>query len=128
MPFYIWHPQLCVLKVQALVTSLIIPALTGGNETNIFLVSANNPRYGFYNWSDAGWYGGKVHEGDPCFIVNVTVRNDYTDPILGDSPLNGTYYEYVSLTALIFTISKVKLTQWMLPTQLIEFGVVTGFL
>jgi hypothetical protein len=62
-----------VLKVQALVTSLIILALKGGMKLTSFL-----------------------------FLQIVTVRNDYTDSILEDSPLNGTYYEYVSLTAYLY--------------------------
>ena len=61
------------------------PSFKGEKETMIFLVSTDNPRYGFYNWSDDEWWGGEVHEGDPCFIVNVTARNDYTtDPIWTD--------------------------------------------
>jgi hypothetical protein len=80
------------------------PEFKGGNETMIFLVSADNPRYGLYKWNDSEWNGGKgeVHEGDPCFIVDVTVRNDYTDPIITDDPLNGTFYEYVSLTTYLY--------------------------
>ena len=78
------------------------PSFKGEKETLIFLVSADNPRYGVYNWTDWEWRSVEVHKGDPCFIVNITVRNDYTDPILIDSPLNGTYYEYVWLTAYIY--------------------------
>ena len=48
------------------------PSFKGEKETMIFLVSTANPRYGFYNWTDSKWWGGEVHEGDPCFIVNVT--------------------------------------------------------
>ena len=44
------------------------------NESRIFLEAAT-PRYGYYkNQTDAG-----VQKGYPCFIVNVTVRNDYTE-------------------------------------------------
>ena len=58
---------------------------SNNEETMIFLVSTAHPRYGFYNWSDDEWWGGEVHEGDPCFIITVTVRNDYTtDPIWTD--------------------------------------------
>jgi hypothetical protein len=77
---------------------------TSSSETLIFLVSTDNPRYGVYKWSDAQWNGGEVHEGDPTFIVNVTVRNDYTkDPISTDedSP-PGMYNKYVKLTAILF--------------------------
>ncbi|MFC1487833.1 hypothetical protein ACFLRN_09140 [Thermoproteota archaeon] len=78
--------------------------LSSSSETMIFLVSTDNPRYGFYEWIDAEWYGGEVSEGDPCFIVNVTVRNDYTtDPIWTDedSP-SGMYNKYVQLTAYLY--------------------------
>jgi len=78
------------------------PGFNEGNETMIFHISTDKPRYGFYNWNDTKWYGGEVNEGDPCFIVNVTIRNDYTDPIIEDSPLNGTFYEYVSLTTYLY--------------------------
>jgi len=88
----------------------------GEEETMIFLVSTDNPRYGFCNWSYTGYgYGAEINEGDPCFIVNVTVRNDYTtDPLWTDEdfPLD-LYNNHVKLTA-IFTISKVELTQLML--------------
>ena len=69
------------------------PSFKGEKETMIFLVSTDNPWYGFYNWSDDEWWGGEVHEGDPCFIVNVTVRNDYKEPISTDedSPFYGEY-------------------------------------
>ncbi len=73
-------------------------------ETMIFLVSTDNPRYGSYKWSDNEWFGGEVHEGDPCFIVNVTVRNDYTtDPLWtdADSP-SGLYNNHVKLTAILY--------------------------
>jgi hypothetical protein len=77
---------------------------TSSSETLIFLVSTDNPRYGVYEGSDAQWSGGEVHEGDPCFIVNVTVRNDYTkDPLSTDedSP-PGMYNKYVKLTAYVY--------------------------
>ena len=81
------------------------PGFKGGNETLIFLVSADNPRYGFCNWSYSGyWDDAEVNEGDPCFIVNVTVRNDYTtDPIWTDenSP-PGLYNNHVKLTAYLY--------------------------
>jgi hypothetical protein len=56
-----------------------VPDLYGNSsETNIFLVAADNPRYGCYNESYQRWDGGEVHTGDPCFIIDITVRNDYT--------------------------------------------------
>jgi len=77
----------------------------GEEETMIFLVSTDNPRYGFYNWSYTGYgYGAEINEGDPCFIITVTVRNDYTkDPIWTDedSP-SGMYNNHVKLTAHLY--------------------------
>ena len=78
---------------------------SNNEETMIFLVSTDNPRYGSYNWSYTGYgYGAEVHEGDPCFIVNVTVRNDYTtDPLWTDEdfPLD-LYNNHVKLTAHLY--------------------------
>jgi hypothetical protein len=70
-------------------------------ETMIFLVSTDDPRYGFYNWSDSNW---DVHERAPCFIVNVTVRNDYTtDPLWTDTDSPpGLDNKYVKLTAHLY--------------------------
>jgi hypothetical protein len=75
-----------------------------GNETRIFLDSAI-PSYGKYPFHNATGYPGKpdIHAGDTCFIVNVTVRNDYSsqNPLpsggFGDIGSNGT--AFVALTA-----------------------------
>jgi len=75
-----------------------------GNKTKIFLVSTDNPRYGFCNWSYSAVGGIEVQTGDPCFIVNVTVRNDYTtDPVwtYEDCP-PGLYNNHVKLTAYLY--------------------------
>lgn len=45
------------------------------NESRIFLVDAS-PRYGYYKNQTSS---GRIRKGDPCFIINVTVRNDYTE-------------------------------------------------
>ncbi len=46
--------------------------------SKIYLVSAT-PRYGHHpGVSGVTTTTPLVHEGDPCFIINVTVRNDYT--------------------------------------------------
>jgi len=74
-----------------------------GNETKIFLVSTDNPRYGVYNWRYTG-YGAEINEGDPCFIVSVTVRNDYTTNSIfidEDSPF-GLINNHVKLTANLY--------------------------
>jgi hypothetical protein len=70
-------------------------------ETEIFLLSTENPRYGSYKWNNTNW---DFYEGDPCFIVNVTIRNDYTKNQLWsdeDSPL-GLYNNHVKLTAILY--------------------------
>ena len=51
-----------------------------GYETKFFLVSAT-PRYGYYRATfrvlsiPSSW----IHKGDPCFIINFSLRNDYTE-------------------------------------------------
>lgn len=73
-----------------------------GEETKIFLVSTDNPRYGFCNWSYSALGGNDVHMGDSCFIVNVTIRNDYTtDPIWTDENSPNLYNNHVKLTTLL---------------------------
>lgn len=75
-----------------------------GNKTKIFLVSTDNPQYGFCNWSYNSLGGIEVQNGDPCFIVNVTVRNDYTTaPVwtYEDSP-SDLYNNHVKLTAILY--------------------------
>lgn len=51
----------------------------GGNETKVLLL-ASNLRYGVY---DRDFHQlmceHEVKKGDPCVIVNVTIRNDYTE-------------------------------------------------
>lgn len=98
-----------------------VPTNLVGNETKIFLVSTDNSRYDDYNWNDSRWDGGEVHEGDPCFIVNVTVRNDYTTAPLwtdADSPL-GMYNKYVKLTAYLYNqqdrVDSVDVTYPIIP-------------
>ena len=56
------------------------------NETRIFL-EAVSPRYGYYKNQTSG---GIMQKGVPCFIVNVTIRNDYTE----DSPPPTNQQEY----------------------------------
>jgi hypothetical protein len=54
---------------------------SSSNATKIFLVSAE-PRYGYWTQNDThmDWFsnGPVIHKGDPVFVVNLTVRNDYT--------------------------------------------------
>ena len=56
-----------------------------GYETKFFLVHAT-PRYGYYRADfrvvsiPSSW----IHKGDPCFIINFTLRNDYTEKEIQD--------------------------------------------
>ena len=74
-----------------------------GNKMEIFLVSTENPWIGFCNWSYSAGGDVEVQKGDSCFIVNVTVRNDYTDPIwtYEDAPRD-LYNNHVKLTAHLY--------------------------
>lgn len=54
---------------------------SSGNVSKIFLVSAE-PRYGYWTQNDThmDWFtnGPVIHKGDQVFVVNATIRNDYT--------------------------------------------------
>jgi hypothetical protein len=85
--------------------------LNGNNGTGgIFLISAT-PSYGTYPYGDTEGYGEKpdVHRGDPCFIVNVIVRNDYSpqNPLrlegFGDWAAKG--QAFVALSAKLYDIN-----------------------
>jgi hypothetical protein len=56
-------------------------AFSYGNESKIFLISAE-PKYDYWTQNDThmDWFanGPVVHRGDPVFVVNLTIRNDYT--------------------------------------------------
>ncbi len=71
------------------------------NETKVFLEAAN-PRYGYYkNVTN----GGAFPKGVPCFIVSVTVRNDYTnnDP----PPTNHLDYNFSRYGYYIYFVASV---------------------
>lgn len=86
------------------------------NTTKIFLVSAV-ATYGYWQQDDAqisypllGSYALVIHKGDPCLIINVTVRNDYTQQDAGNSDNSGAsignqtgnYASYIVLRASLF--------------------------
>jgi hypothetical protein len=56
-------------------------AFSSGNESKIFLESAK-ASYSFWSLDDThiDWFtnGPIIHKGDPVFIINATLRNDYT--------------------------------------------------
>jgi hypothetical protein len=83
----------------------------GGNESKIFVVSAN-ASYGAYPGPTVtsppyvnDTFGTAEH-GEPCVIINVTLRNDYSSDYL---PPNGDTYQsnstmvYLGLTAYLFS-------------------------
>lgn len=75
-----------------------IPDLFGNSsETRIFLAEAN-PRYGYYNETvhPSNPDYPEVHKGDPVFIINVTLRNDYTE----DNPPPGGF-DYNNASTII---------------------------
>ena len=84
--------------------------------TKIFLVSAT-ARYDYWRSNDtqisyplSGPYAFIIHQSDPCFVINVTVRNDYTSEDAGDSldynaPISnftGSYESFIVLKAYLY--------------------------
>jgi hypothetical protein len=84
--------------------------LGANNQTKIFLITAI-PSYGTYPFDDTKGYGVKpdIHHGDPCFIINVTVRNDYSpqNPLpfggFGDWAAKG--MAFVALSAKLYDVN-----------------------
>ena len=82
-----------------------------GNESRIYVVSAN-ASYGYYPFPTVTFppffNSNKTYvakNGEPCVIINVTLRNDYSiqNPAPNPSSLNNTTTEvYVSLTSKLF--------------------------
>ena len=79
-----------------------------GSETRIFLVSAT-PTYGPYPGPSVSQMGGTpgVKKGESCFIINVTLRSDYTAE--NPPPFQNIFNvinpdAYLFLTAQIFNI------------------------
>ncbi|MGA2385435.1 MAG: hypothetical protein ABSG33_02760 [Candidatus Bathyarchaeia archaeon] len=108
-----------------------------GNITRIFVVSTNLSS-GFYPYptrSAMGQQGGPpvVEKGEPCVIINVTVRNDYSAqyPPPAQFLNNPTpAFAYVFLTAKIFSgnneINATDLTQVGLPPDSLSFAGLNG--
>jgi hypothetical protein len=96
-----------------------------GNNTEIFLISATvtSGSYPYQTRTAIGSKSGSppvVEKGEPCVIINVTIRNDYSEqsPVPDHFPGHPTL-AYVFLTAKIFNgdkqISITDLTQVGLP-------------
>ena len=134
--------------------TILVPSLTphyltnlqyNSNATKIFLVSAN-AQYGFWQQDDAsinfplmGSYSLVIHKGDPCLIINVTVRNDYTPKDAGNSfnpeapigNLTGNYSSYIVLRANLFAangsvISALDFTLPKTPSGDYQFSLDSG--
>ena len=98
-----------------------------GNESRIFLVSAT-PTYGSYPGPSVPKMGNTpgVKKGEPCFIINVTVRDDYSaenpppyQNIVNVSNPNA----YVFLTAQIFnTQGQINATDVTPPYPPVPFS------
>jgi hypothetical protein len=74
-----------------------------GNNSKIFVVSAN-ASYGSYPYPTVTLFNGTVvKRGEPCFIINVTIRNNYSTQYPPPySQSNNPTLAYVFLTAQIF--------------------------
>ena len=115
------------------------------NATKIFLVSAT-ARYGNWQQDDTsinyplmGSYSLVIHKGDPCLIINVTVRDDYTPKDSGtsfnpDAPignLTGDYLSYIVLKVSLYgengsAISAVDFTLPKSPSGEYQFSLKSG--
>ncbi len=87
------------------------------SATRIFLVSATT-YYGYANQTikspnPAG--GNEISKGDPIFIVNATLRNDYSpeNPL----PLSQDSYAYIFLTATLYTQNSTIKANDVSPTN-----------
>jgi hypothetical protein len=74
-----------------------------GSVSRIFVVSSDGS-YGNYPYPTVTLFNGSVvRKGEPCVIINVTIRNDYTIKYPPPSPQsNNSTVAYVFLTAQIF--------------------------
>jgi hypothetical protein len=68
--------------------------------TRIFLISAS-PSYGYYPTKSPS--GAVVEKGDPCFFINITIRNDYNSSYPPDNySSNSTGAVNLYLTAKLY--------------------------
>jgi hypothetical protein len=109
----------------------------GGDVTRIFVVSANVSS-GFYPYPTRSALGPivgppVVEKGEPCVIINVTLRNDYSaqyppSPRPPNSPTPA--FAWVYLTAKIFSgndeINATDLTNVGLPPDSLSFASLNG--
>jgi hypothetical protein len=76
---------------------------SSGDVSKIFLVSSE-PRYDFWTQNDThmDWLsnGPVIHKGDPVFVVNASVRNDY--PLNDEKRVDGGNRSHVGFTVALF--------------------------
>ena len=77
----------------------------GENISKIFVVSTN-ASYGFYPYATRTSLGGGftvIANGEPCVIINITIRNDYSSQYLPPNPnSHDSASVWVILTATLF--------------------------
>jgi hypothetical protein len=78
-------------------------AYSSGNESKIFLLS-DDPTYGYWTQNDThmDWFtnGPIIHKGDPVFIINATIRNDYTQN--DQNKVNGDKFSWVVFNIVLY--------------------------
>ncbi len=117
----------------------IKPVSAGYLEGKIYLVSTS-ARYGTYEQPSGHPMGVPVvNEGDPCFILNVTVRNDYNAQQRppDSASFNDTGRAYICLTAKIYDqngaqiqaldVTEPYLVPFNRPQHSLEYGETISF-
>ena len=78
------------------------------SATRIFLVSATS-YYGYINETVKSLNGHNIiNKGDPIFIINVTLRNDYNSE--NPLPLSKNNYAYIFVTATLYSQNNGTIT------------------
>ncbi len=74
-------------------------------DSRIFIISANASygNYPFPTVTDDPDESPIAEKGEPCVIINVTLRNDYSYQNPAPAPLNGSGKVYLALTANLFS-------------------------
>jgi hypothetical protein len=83
-------------------------AYSSGNESKIFLLSAE-PSYSYWtqNSTHMDWFtnGPIIHKGDPVFIINATIRNDYTQN--DQNRVNDSNFSWVVLNIVLYDKNRI---------------------
>ncbi len=74
-----WAVAVALSKLPETPATNVKPFSAGYVQGKIYVVSAN-PRYGYHPGASGVTSNRElVKKGEPCFIINVTVRNDYSE-------------------------------------------------